>query len=277
MPATSKMNESSPGVEQKLPTSQTELESAAPTGRERNVRTNSAQQLSTRVTSSAYTVGKVPAASELNETSPKVEQNVPTSLAEFESASPAGRDRKVRMNSVDHLSPSPFNAAAEVAPVLAAHPARHELNVNPSAQHTFVAEGIERAIEIATAGVRRMDGSTLSLVLTPDANTQVSLHVKLKQGQFEVHAVLERGDFTALGANWSQLQNKLAEDGVRLAPLVSGTENAKWFSGQPSFSERRAQQEAPSKDYEIPTLAKMAKLETSPRTVGTASGREWWA
>ena len=122
-----------------------------------------------------------------------------------------------------------------------------------------------------------MDASSLSLVLTPDGNTQLALHVEVQQGRFEVRAVLERGDFAALGAEWAQLQNRLAEQGVRLAPLVSGAGAGNAFAGEPSFSQQRGREEMPFGELPIPALAKAEARKSGARTVVATNGRAWWA
>ena len=110
-----------------------------------------------------------------------------------------------------------------------------------------------------------------------DNNTQLALHVELHQGRLEVRAVLERGDFAALGAEWSQLQNRLAEQGVRLSPLAAGAGAGNAFAGDSSFSRQRGREEMPFRELPIPALAEAETRKSGARTAVASTGRAWWA
>ena len=77
---------------------------------------------------------------------------------------------------------------------------------------------------------KRMDNLSMSSVLKRDGGRQLSLQMKLRDGNFEVLAVLERGNTTEPDADWARLQLRLAEHGVRMAPLVSGSDRASWYA-----------------------------------------------
>ena len=205
-----------------------------------------------------------------------IEQDLPVTPAELDGASSRGRERKGRMNPLDHLTAFP-GGMIEAAPIQVEHPKRRELGADTVPSQTALIESIRRAIEDTTAGLRRSDGSSLSLLLTPDAHTQLSLHVKLQQGRCEVLAVLERGELAAVGAEWSQLQNRLAELGVRLAPLVSGSGHANFSSGGHSFSEPDNHEKMPPGDFSVPSIAKTRARPAEARTTVGAVGWQWWA
>ena len=234
--------------------------------------------VSGRGTLAAQHAGTMQATHEMNETACLAEQNMPGLPAAIEAAAPAGRERKTRAHGVDCLAGLPAGAA-EMALALADQPPRRELSpyADVATPQTVGVEGVRRAIENAAATLRRMDASSLSLVLTPDGNTQLALHVELQQGRFEVRAVLERGDFSALGAEWSQLQNRLAEQGVRLAPLVSGPGAGNAFAGGSSFSGQRGREEMLSGELPMPALGKTEARKSGARTVNATNGRAWWA
>jgi hypothetical protein len=59
----------------------------------------------------------------------------------------------------------------------------------------------------------------MAVVLRPDANTELFLHLSRRDGQIEASVRCERGDFHQLNALWSQLQDALAQQKVRLNPL----------------------------------------------------------
>ncbi|MBI3876006.1 MAG: hypothetical protein HY300_08635 [Verrucomicrobia bacterium] len=65
----------------------------------------------------------------------------------------------------------------------------------------------------------RKSGATLSVVLRPDANTELFLQLARRNGQLEATVRCERGDAALLGTHWNQLQESLAKQNVRLAPM----------------------------------------------------------
>ena len=142
-------------------------------------------------------------------------------------------------------------------------------------------EAVRHAIDNAAAGLQRGDGASVSLVLRPGSNIQLSLHVKLQQGHLEALAVLEHGDFAALGAEWTGLQNRLAEQGVRLAPLAPGPEHSMSFLGGESHGARQ-EREPENSTPAIEDLDKLAATRTvtsmsAARNKSSSSQREWWA
>ena len=234
--------------------------------------------VSGRGTLAAQHTGTMQATHEMNETACLAEQNMPCLPVALDVVASAGRERKSRAYDVDCLASLPVGAA-EMALALGGQPSRRELSAYADAvvPQTGGFEGVRRAIENAAATLRRADASSMSVVLTPDGNTQLVLHVEMQQGQFAVRAVLERGDFAALGTEWSQLQNRLAEQGVRLAPLVSGAGVGNTFAGESAFSRQRSREEMPSGELPMPALAKTEAREAGARAVVATNGRAWWA
>jgi len=235
-------------------------------------------EVSDRGGSAAQHNGTMQTLPETDEDACQAEQKLPCLPAAFEAVEPAGRERKIHTDTMDHLIGLP-GGAADSALALSEHATHREQGAyaDADATQTTMAEGVRRAIESAAVTLRRMDAGSLSLVLTPDGNTQLALHVKLQQGQFEVQAVLERGDFASLGAEWSQLQTRLAEQGVRLAPLTSGAEIGNGFSGEPPFSQKHGREETPSGESLIPALTQTVARKSGARTDAATNGRAWWA
>ena len=67
--------------------------------------------------------------------------------------------------------------------------------------------------------VRQMQAERLTVVLRPDSETQLMLHLNVRNGKIEAMAQFEHGDFQLLNAHWSELQHSLEQQGVRLQPL----------------------------------------------------------
>jgi len=78
--------------------------------------------------------------------------------------------------------------------------------------------------------LKDMKAASLSLVLSREKDTQLTLNVQLQQGHYEMVAVLDRPDFGARNAEWERLQFRLAEQGIRLIPLVSSRDHASWYA-----------------------------------------------
>jgi hypothetical protein len=73
------------------------------------------------------------------------------------------------------------------------------------------------------AGELRAAGlGSMSVVLRPNPETEMQLRLTLSNGQIEIDARMQRGDFTGLNAQWGQLQHTLSVQGIRLNPLDAG-------------------------------------------------------
>jgi hypothetical protein len=67
--------------------------------------------------------------------------------------------------------------------------------------------------------VRQYKSDAMAVVLRPDADTELFVHFTQRNGQIEATIRCERGDAGQLGALWSQLQESLGQQKVRLGPL----------------------------------------------------------
>lgn len=75
-----------------------------------------------------------------------------------------------------------------------------------------------------TAVLKQHTPDSMAVVLRPDANTELFLHLTQRDGQIEASVRCERGNFDQINALWPQLQESLAGQKVRLAPLQESTE-----------------------------------------------------
>jgi hypothetical protein len=94
--------------------------------------------------------------------------------------------------------------------------------------------------------LKHLGADSLAVVIKPDAQTQLFLHLDFRHGQVEARAELGRGDYAALTAHWPELQQKLSEQGVRLAPLA----REPGLDGQANhgFAQSHSRQEPPRQD-----------------------------
>jgi GTP cyclohydrolase II len=81
-----------------------------------------------------------------------------------------------------------------------------------------VAEAIRTHVQL----LKSSGQEKLEVVLRPDANTELRLHVEKVNGQVLVQARCDRGDIARLEANWSAIQQTLANQGVRVEALQHG-------------------------------------------------------
>ena len=82
---------------------------------------------------------------------------------------------------------------------------------------------------LRTPGCKRKESLSVSGVLKRDGGTQLTWQMQLQHGNFEVLAVLERGNTTTPDADWARLQLRLAEHGVRMAPLAASGDRVSWY------------------------------------------------
>jgi len=129
-----------------------------------------------------------------------------------------------------HGPTSPFNASSMLvngAPGNGANP------VMASAPDGVLAASVinlhSRAVErthdmVALHAMRLVDAKTdsLSVVIKPGAGMQLSLEMRQHGDGIDIQAVLQRGDFEHLSQHWPELQQRLEQRGIRLAPLTGG-------------------------------------------------------
>ncbi|HUI06964.1 MAG TPA: hypothetical protein VL486_08140 [Verrucomicrobiae bacterium] len=92
-----------------------------------------------------------------------------------------------------------------------------------SAAHTPAVDRLAQAITEQVLSFKRIGTNSLDVSMQPDRNTELSLHITMYNGQVEVMARLERGQFDTLQVHWSELQQTLAQQGVRVGQLTSSS------------------------------------------------------
>lgn len=154
-------------------------------------------------------------------------------------------------------------------------------------------ERLSRLVAEEAALVRRHRSESLSVVLRPDAGTELYVHLSRKDGQVEAVVRCERGDFVLLNGLWGQLQESLARHQVRLAPLQESNfydgykpadTAANLTGGEPNLSRRPAPDVARNDSLDPrpapapPTQASESTTRRSgPRQSTSRPGWESWA
>jgi hypothetical protein len=109
------------------------------------------------------------------------------------------------------------------------------------------------------AQFKRFNAESMAVVLKPDGQTEIFLHLASRNGQIEIQARFERGDFASLNGQWTQLQQTLSQQGVRLSNLQEGFQpppqqpggGTEWGQGQtPQGQQRQAGRDAGNAPHE---------------------------
>jgi hypothetical protein len=125
---------------------------------------------------------------------------------------------------------SPAPVRADVAS------AGESLEVRATSPLARVSELISREVRM----FKRGGDDLVEVVLTPDAKTQISLRLQWREGQVEVQARCDFGNYSSLNTEWSQLQNSLAQHGVRLSHLSERTTTGfTEFFSNPNFTQHQ--------------------------------------
>ena len=144
-----------------------------------------------------------------------------------------------------------------------------------------------------TAVLKQHTPDSMAVVLRPDANTELFMHLTQREGHIEASVRCERGNFDQINALWPQLQESLAGQKVRLAPLQESTEPQRDPQGAPgqmmNFSEsdqRSRRQSMPEDDStsDRPSSAPPSTVSLHPerrrsgtRPTASRPGWETWA
>jgi hypothetical protein len=138
-----------------------------------------------------------------------------------------------------------------------------------------VAEAIRTHVEL----LRSSGQGKLDVVLRPDGHTELRLQVEKVNGQILVQARCDRGDFVRLEANWSAVQQSLAQQGVRVEALQNGA--AFQQHGWNDSSRSSHQHDGSPREHEPKFIDLERPVPNRPKKPATSSGsaRGWqsWA
>ena len=124
-----------------------------------------------------------------------------------------------------------------------------EVNALPnSATPVNPARTVERTQDLMALHAFRLRDSgqdSMQVVIKPSPDLHLALNLRMRDGQMEVTANLQRGDFEFLNRHWTDLQQQLEARGVRLAPLSNNEStvsngNFSQHSGRQSSEEKAA-------------------------------------
>jgi hypothetical protein len=144
-----------------------------------------------------------------------------------------------------------------------------------------------RVTEVISREVRmfkRGGDDLVEVVLTPDTKTQISLRLQWRDGQVEVQARCDLGDYQSLNTQWTQLQTSLAGHGVRLSHLSErATTGFTEFFNYSSFNQNPQRDPQSHRPVELPEILPVAPAPVvraaTPATAAVRSNRalDYWA
>lgn len=147
---------------------------------------------------------------------------------------------------------------------------------------------VNRAINQITEQVvafKRIGTQSLDVSMRPDRATEISLHLSMRDGQVEVIARLERGNFENLQVHWGELQQTLSQQGIRVGQLTqsqfnSQTPGHEFAAGYNQQSQQQAGRSPETLD-ELPLVGSPTEPLKGGRafkpTPATRRGWEMWA
>ncbi len=141
---------------------------------------------------------------------------------------------------------------------------------------------------------KRIGAESVDVNLQPDRGTEISLHLTLNNGQVEMAARLERGNFDSLNTHWSDLQESLGQQGIRVGQLESASLNqnpeGNQNRNQTAFAQTMQQESGGQRQHpsgrtteaaDVPVLTRASatprRASSSPGTGPARRGWEMWA
>ena len=140
---------------------------------------------------------------------------------------------------------------------------------------------VERTHDLVSIHALRMvdaKSDSLQVVIKPGAGTELSLELRQRNGGIEAQAVLQRGDYQLLNQHWPELQAKLEQRGIKLAPLggetsfsatANGNPGTGNFSRQQSSREEAAQQASAFAEFTVAMNRGGATARLAPAIAGS--------
>jgi len=224
----------------------------------------------------------------------EIMDKVAGSNGKTEKVLPVGADPTVLENNLPitdalaHISPRNGSATIIIGPstkvpdMQVTSPAE---GVAASAVSDIRARTLERTHDmLASQATRLIDSKldSLRVVIKPGAGLQLSLEMRQHGDTIDARMVLQRGDLGHLGRHWPELQQRLEQRGIRLAPLT-GAENSTTNPGANGFQQPQRQFTnldplSASAFAEFALASSPVQLTTSSTAIATAHrGWETWA
>ncbi len=137
-------------------------------------------------------------------------------------------------------------------------------------------ERLQRTFGDEVVRVKHNSEKSVSVVLRPQPGLQVTLHLQLLHGRVQASAELQEGSWAALSSDWGNLQKRLEDQGISLAPLGTsvGTGTDSHQQGQRSAFQMTAL------EGEVPAFKALPKTTVNQKVASCGSALqscEFWA
>ncbi len=141
------------------------------------------------------------------------------------------------------------------------------------------AGGIEKTYDMVATNALRLASSghdSMTIVIKPAADIQISLQLRQDAGGIAAQASLQQGDYHHLSQSWPDLQERLEQRGIQMAPLA---DQAGGFmaggGGQPRQSPE-GEMASPRQTVTV-DVAPAVRGGSQPAATKTGTGWEFWA
>jgi hypothetical protein len=139
------------------------------------------------------------------------------------------------------------------------------------------ARAVERTQDLMALHAFRLRDSgqdSMQVVIKPSPDLHLALNLQIRDGQMEVSAHLQRGDYEFLNRHWTDLQQQLEARGVRLAPLSNNESTA----SNGNFSQHSGRQSSEEKAAKTGAFAEfaLASVLAPKRPLKFASVPQGW-
>jgi hypothetical protein len=140
-------------------------------------------------------------------------------------------------------------------------------------------QALERMHDLVAVHALRLGdtetNSSLQVVIKPGAGTQMSLELRQRGDAVEAQATLQQGNFRHLSEHWPDLQQRLEQRGIRLAPL---TNDGALANNSGSETSKQKQNQSGETMAEIAFAAPVSGTFARPAArVKSPAGWETWA
>jgi hypothetical protein len=136
-----------------------------------------------------------------------------------------------------------------------------------------VTEPLAQRIATEVVTFRRLGTQSVDVSVRPDNQTELSLHLTLNRGQVEVTARVEQGDLQVLKSHWPEVQQTLAQQGIRVHHLSEPSAG----QGGLTFSDRQQRRFAPEPEPEPAFVGAATEPVGKRASRKAARGWEVWA
>jgi hypothetical protein len=215
---------------------------------------------------------------DMNKTAGPEEQNLPSMPATVQLVAEKAAARGVSASHTSQVGDSANFLASAAQPANASVATAEK--VMPSAPVDPTAK-IVALMASAVVRLRQTGADDFEVAIQPDPNTEILLRVSLQGNGAEIQAELRRGDSAAFAARWQELQERLAQQGVKLAALAANADQAGSLGRDAGFSspqhQSEAEQDAAPFGYAETTTNNNNTSRPTVAHPGTARGWETWA